>query len=49
MNLEPVFERKVDNHGDVWIPYWGTSPVFDVGLYRVKPPPAALTHTESAE
>ena len=36
--LEPVFERRVPNHGDVWIPYYGTAPDLLVGLYRVLPP-----------
>jgi hypothetical protein len=33
--LEPVFERQVRNHGDVWIRYYGTAAELKVGLYRV--------------
>jgi hypothetical protein len=33
--LEPVFERRVTNHGDVWIRYYGTAAELQVGLYRV--------------
>lgn len=39
--LEPIFERTVPNHGDVWIPYYGTAPELLVGLYRVLPPDAS--------
>ncbi|GMV41347.1 MAG: hypothetical protein AMXMBFR64_30630 [Myxococcales bacterium] len=37
MRLEPLFERTVPNHGDVWIPYYGTAPELLVGFYRVYP------------
>jgi len=36
--LEPVFERRVTNHGDVWIRYYGTAEELPVGLYRVRGP-----------
>ncbi len=36
--LEPVFEREVENHGDVWIPYYPASPTLKVGFYRVRGP-----------
>jgi hypothetical protein len=34
--FEPLFERNVDNHGDVWIRYYGSAPSLRVGLYRVR-------------
>ncbi len=40
--LDPVFETKATNYGDLWIPYYPASPTLTVGLYRVSgpaPPP----------
>ncbi|MGB0590671.1 MAG: hypothetical protein ACPGU1_13415 [Myxococcota bacterium] len=36
--LEPVFERDVENYGDVWIRYYGGATSLRVGLYRVQGP-----------
>jgi len=33
--LQPVFERDVENYGDVWIRYYGSAPTLRVGLYKL--------------
>lgn len=35
--LEPVRVRRVPNHGDVWLEYYGDAPSFTLGLYRIWP------------
>jgi hypothetical protein len=33
--LEAVFERDVENYGDVWVRYYGSADSLRVGLYRI--------------
>lgn len=35
--LTPVIEQTAQNHGDVWLRYYGDAPTLKVGLYKIGP------------